>query len=401
MIITTLSASTLLPVLRDVLKTQILPTQHSPADVNTQLKACLERVALSRVFDINGLWEVLGELDLPTQMPDPSLSPEIQRHEKLQSESEIDEETLPSIGETEILDSQDEGGLSSPESTRETLAKPAAPERKASVPPKQPNLIPDEARKNVPPIPDIILITHMSSLLATLFTHREKASAHTTLQLMASHMRYLTRSPEHGGPLFLILNSTTSSAAPNDSTAAAANAEGPPRSSPEPSLRPTSRPNPPKPLDPTLRSIFNPPPQSYGYDAPPTRRNKPSFGLVFTQLLDMHLLCTRVPKRRADAEVLYAPPSSDASLTHGEGDAGPSAKQVEYATVVEVLLDEVGAWEVGGRGRRRSREQRWGAVEVWRMEGGKVRVVDAFDTSVKTPVGEIRLAAGFGGRVDR
>lgn len=397
MIITTLSASTLLPILRDILKTEISLTQPLITDTNGHLRECLKQISISRVFDVNGLWEVLGELDLPTQPQDPGspMSPQSRRQtEKTQQhDAGIDEELPPSAGETEIMDSQDEGGLS-PESSGETSANLAAPEREPSVHSKQANVLPDRGEIPISPVPDIILITHMSSLLTTLFTHREKATAHTTLQLIASHMRYLTRSPENSGPLLLILNSTTSSAASTDNISAttAANTGGSPP-------RPPSRPHPPsKPLDPTLRSVFNPPPQSYGYDAPPTRRNKPSFGLVFTQLLDVHLLCTRVPKRRADAEALYAPPRGEDA-----DDMVPSAaRQIEYATVVEVLLDEVGAWEVGGQGQRRSREQRWGAVQVWRAgEGGMVRVVDAFETPARQPGGDVRLAAGFGGRIDR
>lgn len=244
--------------------------------------------------------------------------------------------------------------------------------------------------------PDIILITHMSTLLSSLFHQREKSSAHEMLQLLASHLRYLTRAPEHGGPLVMILNSTSSSLETTSldtmTTNQQARESAPP--GPPPSAPPTTG---KRPLDPTLRSIFNPPPPptsgllsyAYRHDMPLAGRNKPSFGLVFSQLLDVHLLCTRVPRARADAEeALYARERG-------------AARHVDYTWVVEVLLDEIGVWQGSGRvvdgARRQSREQRWGAVVV-RREAGGVRMVDAFER--KGGEGEVRiaLAGGFGGR---
>ncbi|CAN8100554.1 unnamed protein product [Discula destructiva] len=237
--------------------------------------------------------------------------------------------------------------------------------------------------------PDIILITHMSTLLSSLFHQRDKATAHQTLQLLASHLRYLTRSLEHGSPLIMLLNSTTSSGTSMANKHKDLDRDGPSRPQP-----PGGSQTPNKPLDPTLRSIFNPPPLpvsglSYNYDTPHSRRNKPSFGLIFTQMLDMHLLCTKIPKTRADAEVLY------------ETKSAGTGNKVEYVWAIEVLLDEMGLWE--GRENilegkpRRSREQRWGAVEV-RKNGQGVRLTDAFQITTSRAPQEIVLAAGFGGR---
>ncbi|KAJ4386571.1 hypothetical protein N0V93_009469 [Gnomoniopsis smithogilvyi] len=236
--------------------------------------------------------------------------------------------------------------------------------------------------------PDIILITHMSTLLSSLFHQREKATAHQTLQLLASHLRYLARSTEHGGPLIMILNSTTTSESNVAAPAQHHDRDGPPL--PPPSGGPST---PNKPLDPTLRSIFNPPPLPvsglpYHYDTPHSRRNKPSFGLIFTQLLDLHLLCTKIPRTRADAEALYAPTSPG------------TRKAVEYVWAVEVLLDGIGVWEgrehvLEGRPRR-FRDQRWGAVEVKRDVMG-LRIVDAFEKTAQAVPQQIVLAAGFGG----
>ena len=237
----------------------------------------------------------------------------------------------------------------------------------------------------------IVLVTHFSALLTSLFAHREKSAAHSSLQLLASQARYLSRSlPSQ--PLFILLNSTSSSAhdgrhEPGNGSAA-----------PGPGGGPGGAAVTTRPLDPTLRSVFNPPTIPLpAYRAPraATRRNKPTFGLIFSQMLDTHLLCTRMPRTRADADVLYGGGS-----TTGNGDDRPDQQQqqqhagssgVEYVTVVEVLLDEMGLWQ-GRTGPRPNREQRWGVVDVV----GR-RVVDAFVRTEKA-YAEIRTSGGFGGR---
>ncbi|KAJ0123516.1 fasciclin domain family [Diaporthe amygdali] len=443
MIITTLSVDALLPLLRDTFKAQLVAQKQDPGKGNELLKRFLERISISRIFDVSGLWEAVRELD--------SLAPQDEAHQEppssqqavedevttgpravstegrdvqeglslsglsssplsdppssLPDELEFEEavpRTTPPGKRTEIADSEDEGDLSSPvslpkaspepETVPQTVSEEEISKEESST--KQPSIDQPGNQKDSRH-PDIILVTHMSTLLSALFRQREKDTAHQMLQLLSSHLRYLARSPDHGGPLIMTLNSTTNS---TEGTAA-------PNTKPNPGQgRPSPQPPPPteapntrssnRPLDPTLRSIFNPPPLpttglGYAHDTPLARRNKPSFGLIFTQLLDIHLLCTRVPKTRADAEALFAPPSQAAALTGA----------VDYGWVVEVLLDEVGVWdsEGGRRGARRaSREQRWGAVGV-RRDGNGVRVVDAFG-SARKPAPEIVLAAGFGGR---
>ncbi len=112
-------------------------------------------------------------------------------------------------------------------------------------------------------------------------------------------------------------------------------------------------------------------------------------------MLDLHLLCSRVPRHSADAQ----------RAVLGDAGGGPG---FAFVWVVEVLLDEVGVWEAepgmvdggGGGGswtQRRDREQRWAAVEV--VDGVVVR--DAFpkEGGEEVPVvKEVRLAGGFGGR---
>lgn len=495
--------------------------------VDAELRRTLEAISISRIFDIEGLWEVLRELgepeaetsmhhdqdaseempgrrvpaadqdEEPVPVPVPvyegegaTRSPTREKME-VPAKAEVEKTEIeypdfipsgasskptaslperitelpplrirsqlqPLVRKSEILDSEDEEPFSSsplsspPPSTvaRESVSPPqehpqspanadsehapsatpgpgeAPVESEAPSSPPQPESPPGPAA-----IPDMILVTHFSSLLTTLFTHADKTTAHTRLQLLASYMHRLTRSAD---PLIMLVNSTTSpSPAADASTSTSATpGPGPGPGPPHPPLDPRGTRHQ-RPLDPTLRSIFNPGPQlqlrggtgydhGYGYGhrypygaATTTRRNKPSFGATFAQFLDLHLLCTAVPRARDDAEVAVA-------LGGGAG-----AGDVRYAWVVEVLLDELGFWAWGtgkekgkesGKGigkessgsarlpTRVNREQRWAAVDV----RDHVRVVDAFATdagagggtgggSGSVRRGLVRLAAGFGG----
>ncbi|KAK7917093.1 hypothetical protein PG985_010701 [Apiospora marii] len=492
-VITTLPTPTILPHLRDVIKVQArlkLGGQSPPEAVDAITRQCLQQISISRVFDIEGLWEVLSELEFTAatvaeEDQRPAAGPtmaakEDEDEEKLEAEtadpappsdmvlpesSQRSPPPSPSLPpppapatklpplriRTEVQDSDEEEDVllsSSPlSSLRSTptlspeamdelaaLSQPTIPNRQPSTSPalpetvgepKEPSPSPSPAAAQsrqqspspVPPtteqeepaaasgLPEIILITHISSLFSTLFTGRDKTSAHTTLQLLSSHLRYLSRS---AGPLILLLNITSSSSSSSSSTTTNNPAQPPRR--PESEQQP-----PPRPLDPTLRSIFNPPPPSHlGYVATTTanhahalsRKNKPAFGHTFAQFLDLHLLCTQVPRSREDAKVLF-------SSTTRQQQQGP----VRYAWVVETLVDELGAWEweedAAAEGKDSSkgektlgkkkwkmvdREQKWGAVEV---RNAGCQVVDAFDSmrnTGKMSVEPIRLAAGFGGR---
>lgn len=452
-VITTLSVGSLLPILRDTFTAQLVAQGHEPGKDSGLLKRYLENISISRIFDVSGLWEALEELNSlsshkkPPQEPPrteqaaeehaitaseaartderdqqeeanatgPSSSPLSDPPSSLPDDMEFMEaepRKPPPVGRTEIADSEDEDDLLSPISQAKT---PPEPETAGLMLPEEKKSKGNEVSVNQPDIdqsktqadsqhPDIVLVTHMSTILSSLFRLREKDTAHQTVQILSSQLRYLSHSPKHGGPLTIILNSTTSSQevlSDRDKSPGPGQAPLPPEA---PNSRGRSR-----TLDPTLRSIFNPPPLSatglgYAHDTPLSRRNKPSFGLIFAQMLDIHLMCSRVPRTRADAEALFASPGK----TAGEGGT------VRYGWAVEVLLDEFGVWEGEGEGeagqereaeglgaahhppwgaRRASREQRWGAVDVRRDRDG-ARVVDAFGAGRK-PVREIVPSAGL------
>ncbi|KAL2757711.1 hypothetical protein ACRALDRAFT_1079832 [Sodiomyces alcalophilus JCM 7366] len=348
MVVTNQPPATLLPMLRDAVKAELVGQTTDEEAARGKLRGCLERVSVSRVFDLEGLWEVLADLDMPCEDQPASQRPEdgttlaegapaVSRETEPRGEENTDRPGSK-LAKVVVADSDDEDEelpLPSP-----PPAPPAPPANARPLP--TPDRMPPESHHG----PDIIVITHFATLLTALFTRREKKATHTSLQLLASHLRYLTRGGAPSNPLVLIINTTTSPTVRNFEAETPLRNWVPPSSSSSSSNRP---------LDPTLQSVFCP--------ATSKRRNKPSFGLVFTQLLDLHLLCTRIPREREDAERLYAP------LGEGRGQ-----EEVGFVWVVEVLLDEMGVWEEGGARRpRRSREQRWGAVDV---VGG--RVVDAF-----------------------
>ncbi|CAG7563350.1 unnamed protein product [Fusarium equiseti] len=281
LLITPKPTSAMLASLRDAIKAELKAQGHMWD--KTKLRQCLDNVMLSCVFDLDGLWEVLADLD--------------------RNDSEEEEEGIFSHGEheaqkqdtttvapvDEIQDSQDDEDMA------------FSPIRQTSEPPQE-----KEAPSKMTPHPEVIVITHFSSLLTSLFAHREKVAAHTSLQLLGSRLRDLSRNLL-SNPLIILLNSTSSNfSGPTHSTVA----------------------SPAKQafVDPTLRSIFNPPSVT-GYSS---RRTKPNFGLSFAQLLDLHILCTRIPKMRVDAEMAVQKRSGE---------------EVNMAWVVEVLLDEMGVWE--------------------------------------------------------
>ncbi|TLD07169.1 hypothetical protein PgNI_10597 [Pyricularia grisea] len=437
-IITTLAMNALLPTLRAVLLDQAGLQCQDEERVRAVAAGCLEQIAISRVFDMDGLWEVLHEDLVTREVP---RSPEVahdnsqpmdcepvqESMQEVTNEAEpLETPTLPSPKPprqvTEIMDSDDDA-LPVSDDSSELSSPPSSP-----VPPstyssgageatarqqsqqhdnvqdigqdaaeEQPVEHPKESQKEeqAPQRPisrtaDVVLVTHMSSLLASLFRTRDKPSAHSQLALLSSHLRHISRSMEYSYPLIMLLNTTNSPDREPEQNQRRADGNFSPEIPGVGGGGGGSGESRNRPLDPTLRSIFNmsynPNPNYPGAaeaSATAARRNKPVYGLLFTQLLDLHLLATLVPRAREDAEALFS-----------GGDTGA----VRYSWVIEVLLDELGVW-AGSRGDpagaflgpRECREQRWAAVEV-----RGTRIVDLLaraDEDTK----EMRLPGGFGG----
>lgn len=404
LVITPKPASVLLAGLRDGIRAELASRSGGDDAVPVEAMAartreCLDRVMLSCVFDMDGLWEVLADLDRHVEATSPvdvrrEKGRDVEEGGEVGGGVEAREQSASAVSVIEDSEDEDEGfspgempAETSPEATRRDDAKRSQHGQDTRADTEIPQSKPASNRPvDSRQLPDIIVITHFSTLLTALFTHRDKTAAHSTLQLLGSHLRHLSRSLP-SSPLIILLNST---AASNNNTTTANPDTNLDNQPPYPHPQATqaagnTRAALAKPLDSTLRSIFNPP----SYTAPSaasdvhnhqpyypsasvaaSRRNKPSFGLVFSQMLDMHLLLSsRVPRSISDAEVACGGRGGAREAAAVFGAAVP-----RFVSVVEVLLDEMGVWE-GVLGARRRREQRWAAVDV---VGG--RLVDAFDT---------------------
>lgn len=361
MVITMLPVNVVLPKLRQVLVNQVSVLQKGLQNVNGLVKRCLENISISMVFDVEGLQEVVGEIEATysetaDQQRQQSVRVGSKRPQESCDEAEVSELEQPTRARTEIPDSEDEDdgpGVSS-----------RVPEAIGEKPIPQESNDTNNLQPTTNPPPDLILITHISPLLNTLFMGRDKPSAHDTMASLSSQLRHLA----HIGPLIMILNSTTTSSSFPHGTSSTTTG---PTSNQPPAQKPT-------PTELTLRSIF---PQQQGLPG----KNKPSFGLVFTQLLDLHLLCTRVARRKSD--ITGSTSTASVGATARDVRTGIGMSSHRFAWVVEVLLDEMGVYEydygdgegLGKDGRlekpisRRRRERRWGAVEV---EEGGAGVVD-------------------------
>lgn len=346
LVITTLPVTVLLPRLQKVLINHLQDhLQDHHQDLKGMIRECLERISISRVFDIEGLWQALAELE--ESAADTTVSPVGQGNGSDSVSGDAGPERQVQQ-RTEIQDSEEEDGLSPPE--------PPLPQNPVTTPPDgRPR--PEDPLPST--LPDLILITHTFTLLSALFSSRDKPAAHETALLLSSRLREIARSDAYGNPLIMLLNSTTSPFFPGHDDD---DDDAPSRTTAGDEARQAKGP------EPTLSSVFNPAPRAGYYHPPPghaRRRNKPSFGLVFAQMLDLHLLCTRVPRTREDAAA---------------AEDGLGMGYVSYVWVVEVLLDEIGVYGESGSGEecgpRRCREQRWGAVDVDPVGGG--RIVNAF-----------------------
>ncbi|KOS22558.1 hypothetical protein ESCO_002378 [Escovopsis weberi] len=313
LVITPRPAGVVLRALRDGITAALCAAGAAKEALARERAQCLDRVMLSCVFDVDGLCEVLDELERQAAPGDGGCSAEAQAGGA--GDRAHGSTTQRSTASVEIGDSQDKDDEEGEGEARAAASSPR-----------------DGARGG-PQLPDIVVITHFSAILTSLYTQRERSAAHDTLQRLAFRLRRLSRTlPSQ--PLVLLLNSTDST---NPDRHHGRRAGAPQPTSPEHGDG-AGLPSPRRAVDPTLRSVFAPP-------APLSdrRTNKPSFGMLFVQLLDLHLLCTRVPT------------------------AMPGAAP-RHVNVIEVLLDEMGLWE-GKRGGRMSREQRWAAFDV---QGGRI-----------------------------
>lgn len=284
--------------LMDIARSELSQTSIDSETIEQRCRSSLESVMLSVVFNLDGLWQTLSEFQL------------------LDTDSHIQEPKLRDFGNKstdiktpEIQDSDDEE-LSQ---TAEGPCGGSGQNLQASVQ----SISMGHPRSNS--LPEIMVITHFSSLLTSLFAEREKAAAHQSLEKLKERLRSF-RNVKKEYPLILLLNSSSLDATESFQNASAAF---------DSSSVLVNR-----AAEPTLRSVFA--------LRPNQRAQRPAFGLIFSRFLDLHLLCT-----------------TTSPICHRLGTASQYCGwQYRSLALVEVLHDERKSHQHAS-----SREQRWTVLE--------------------------------------
>ncbi|OBT68433.1 hypothetical protein VE03_02869 [Pseudogymnoascus sp. 23342-1-I1] len=326
--------------------------------VEERVNSVLERVGITRVFDVEGLWEVLGEVgggnggveggggaeggDAKGVVVGKGGMAGDREDEEGGSDGQTEGVDL-NAGAREIMDSEDDDD-------DDDLTTQRPPNQGPQPPTKGPISNPHNHRAPAPAIPsrttpttEIILVDNLTTLITTLFSRTSTPAAHALLTQLSRTLTTLTRS---SSLTIFLLNTLVKKSA----KAAGNNAQ-----------RERER----------QHSVFG------GMTA------VPSLGVVFDGFVDLHLMCHALPRGREDAEGVYGgerpdEEDGDSGTAVGErgggrngGERGGGGGVIRFANVVEVLKDEcpqLDRWEgVSGDerpGRAVNREQRWATFKV-------------------------------------
>lgn len=292
LVITPKSQASISRLIIDIMRSELSRTNPAPASIQQSCLASLELITLSVVFDTDGLWQTVSELQTPGI-----------RYSRCSNASKDHKSAFMDSMENlaqELHDTEENASQRVDDSTMSN----------------------DSRGQSSFSLPDIIVITHFSTLLTSLFAGREKSAAHQSIALLKAQLRLLSNCSATN-PLILLLNSNTSEAV-EVLEGPVCNASG------------HENPCRPRHVEPTLRSLFMFPPL--------VRPTRPSFGLIFSQFLDLHLLCTNV------ANLPAAMSYRCSALRHSP-------------TLVEVLQDELSR-RFRHNSKNTNLEQRWAVLEV-------------------------------------
>ncbi|KAF2249099.1 hypothetical protein BU26DRAFT_312056 [Trematosphaeria pertusa] len=309
--------SSLLNSLRGTSSLEGVSTENVAAKV-------LDRVKIMRVFDFVGVMEAVSEIrdGLEGRRP-PAEKDEIESVKKIEKE---DEAPPQPPRRTVIADSEDE------EDDDEMLFdnEAAALAQSVALPASQPNVQPqlpdpaheDEQERGLEEKISFILIDNLAHIINPLLKkdHVQGHALSTSFLLTLSH---LTRT--HA--LYTILFNPTS----------------PPRPPPPNTSNQPAPPHQQQQQPPQSPSIFS------------SNKVVPALGNVLSPYLDLHLLVSRMPRRKADARAVYA--DGGAGI---EGVRGLRHQSVKTVDVVEVVGDRwsgrVGAWGAFAEGEKGMRD---------------------------------------------
>lgn len=289
----------------------------TPEDVVANI---LDRVRIMRVFDFDGVVEAIGEIreelgevvrePAGSRCPHPTFSTGKRRPRE------------------EVADSEDEdGGLDNEEGDMlyGGVSEPEVPQMAPGT--SRPGIEDSESKEvaeNEGGKISIVVIDNLTQALNPLLKSNY-VQAHA---LLTTFLRSLTDLTHSHTLVTILLNSAFS-----------------PRHLPNPSAPPSE--HHPNPL-----------PSHQGSDHPSifaSNRVYPALGRTFTYFLDLHLLLSKLPRRRSDARIYYSNQNAD----HAKGQ-----RDVEMVNVVEVLSDR---WE--------GRVGQWGAFEFLESGGAEVEGV--------------------------
>ncbi|KAL2069041.1 hypothetical protein VTL71DRAFT_15379 [Oculimacula yallundae] len=359
-------------------------TGKNGVEIDEQVQKCLEMVAISRVFDVEGLWEVIGEVDHvdSASLDHGSRDQDGKGGENIGVAGGGDEAVEPDAADDqpEILDSEEE-----------------------LTPPVSPIVLNDQTEETSEDEgTEIIIVDNMTHIINDLFARKEKNDAHTLLTLLSTTLHTLSATNN----ILTILHNTT-----NASTSSKSNTNPlypPPQ---------TTHPKNPQSRNPnfnrtalhatTAHSIFL------------SATTKPALGQIFAQFPDLHIFMHRLPKGRGDAEALCGGVESPVS-----DEARDSTRAIKYTTILEILKDEAPtpAPLIDGADSQEARqfgyrEQKWTALELDAASGG-LCLIGAFqekggmrgmgmsrerggtrvEEGLSGGVGNVAKVWGFGGR---
>lgn len=368
--------------------------------LDDRVQEILGRVAISRVFGIEGVWEVLSEISADCRTPIPARDllnlaeketedsdltsgqttavTQTARTKSSRLEVEVDGEKeleiVDSEAEEEGINLDDDLGEANISQMENTYASPSTGD---PLPQKESPYIRSKPPESIGRT-EVIIIDNMATPISELFSRRERSfgKSQPIPSLLPFRSSPQTTSANHLSPTAHTLLTTFSRTLHNLSQTHNI-------------------------LTLLLNTLISPNPSNHGQSSssrlPTTPISvfaattaRPALGRLFSDLCALHLLVTAVPKTAKDAEVLYASPPDpdpdDEPQTPPQDSPAPRQEaqlEVQFAFVVEVLKDTVpdldfwlelglerGTYEHSRavnsrkRKRKRNRTQRWAPFTI-------------------------------------
>lgn len=339
-------------------------TDDTEQSIDSKVNGILERVSITRVFDIEGLWEVVGEIrngtgqstvtDETNSVTATAVKDSNNSYSGLdvvaqerghggQTDEKPTPRVTPEIMDSEQDDDEDDDDLDTHHFPEEAGPRPKVASGADENNRKISNNAATSQHTGQPLTTELVLVDNMTTLITNLFSRTEKKAAHRLLTQISRTLASLTLS----SALTIFLLNTLVKHSPGK------HSDNHDRQS----------------------SIFA------------AMTATPSLGVIFDSFVDLHLLCHSLPSSVEDGEKLYGAdeerdeePTRTGNEEHSKTKSEPDKirnpiskgnQDISYANVVEVLKDECPQperWEsIGDDGRLKkliNREQRWAMFRI-------------------------------------